>query len=106
MSDQNGPNQRREWTEEFKVAGNRAIERIKELIREGNVRKIILKKSSGEVIKEITLTQGVAVGGILALVAPVLAALGALVAILAEVRVEVVRTDEPGTPDKTGGEPT
>jgi len=104
MSDQNGPNQRREWTEEFKVAGNRAIERVKELIREGNIRKIILKKSSGEVIREIPLTQGVAVGGILTLVAPVLAALGALVAILAEVRIEVVRTDQPETPSEGGND--
>jgi hypothetical protein len=89
------PEERREWTEEFKVAGHKAIERIKQLIREGNVRKIVIKKTSGEIIREIPLTQGVAVGGILALVAPVLAALGALVAILAEVRIEVVRTDTP-----------
>ena len=105
MSDQNQSNKRREWTEEFKVAGNRAIDRIKELIREGDVRKIIIKKSSGEVLREIPLTQGVAVGGVLALVAPVLAALGALVAILAEVRIEVVRTDQPNNErDDTGTE--
>lgn len=85
--------EKRTWREEFKVAGSRAGQRIKELIREGNVRKIIVKKSDGEIIKEITLTQGVAVGGLLALVAPVIAALGALFAILAEVRLEVVRTD-------------
>jgi hypothetical protein len=103
MPDEQGSGQRREWTEEFRVAGSKAVEKIKELIHEGNVRKIVIKKSSGEVIREIPLNQGVAVGGILALVAPVLAALGALVAILAEVRIEVVRTDAP-PPDEEPSE--
>jgi hypothetical protein len=92
----------RNWSEEFRVAGDRAAQRIKELIREGNVRKIIIKKTNGDVIKEITLTQGVAVGGLLALVAPVLAALGALFAILAEVRIEVVRVQD-GSPEDGAG---
>ncbi|TFH06140.1 MAG: DUF4342 domain-containing protein [Spirochaetales bacterium] len=94
----------REWTEEFRVAGNKAIDRIKELIKQGNIRKIILKKSTGEVIKEITMTQGVAVGGLLALVAPVLTAIGTLVAFLAEVKIEVVRSDPETEPARRADE--
>jgi Domain of unknown function (DUF4342) len=84
----------REWTEEFRVAGTRVVGRIKELIREGNVRKIVVKKGDGTVLKEFTLTQGMAVGGLLAFLAPGLAALGALVAFATDIRVQVVRSGD------------
>jgi len=85
----------KEWTEEFRIAGNRVVDRIKELIREGNVRKIVVRKGDGSVLKEFTLTQGMAVGGLLAFLAPGLAALGALVTFATDIRIQVVRTDEP-----------
>ena len=85
----------KEWTEEIRVAGNRVVDRIKELIREGNVRKIIVRKGDGTVLKEFSLSQGVAVGGLLAFLAPGLAALGALVALATDIRIQVVRTGEP-----------
>ena len=89
----------RSWTEEFRIAGNKAAEKIKELVREGNVRKIVVKKANGDVIREIPLNRGLAVGAVLAIVAPVLATLGALLAIMAEVRIEVVREGESGAGD-------
>ena len=89
------PKTGKEWTEEFRVAGNRVVDRVKELIREGNVRKIVVKKGDGSVLKEFTLTQGMAAGGLLALLAPGLAALGALVAFGTDIRVQVVRDGEP-----------
>jgi hypothetical protein len=79
------------WSEEFRIAGNRVVDRIKELIREGNVRRIVIRRADGTVIRDIPMTQGVAVGGLLALLAPGLAALGALLAFASEVRVEVIR---------------
>jgi hypothetical protein len=94
---------RREWTEEFRVAGNRVVDRIRELIHEGNVRKIIVKKGDGTVLKEFTLTQGTAVGGLLVLLAPGLAALGAIVAFAADIRIQVVRDGEP--PAETPADP-
>ena len=84
----------RNWTEEIRIAGNKAAEKIKELVQEGNVRKIIIKKANGDVIREIPLNQGLAVGGVLALIAPVLATLGAILALLAEVKIEVVREED------------
>jgi hypothetical protein len=83
------------WTEEMIVGGSELIERIKQLVAEGNVRRLIIKKPSGEDLLEIPLTAGVVAGGAMILMAPVLAAVGALAALLAEVRLEVVR----GTPD-------
>ena len=81
----------RHWSEEFRIAGNRVVDRIKELVREGNVRRIIIRRADGTVIRDIPMTQGVAVGGLLALLAPGLAALGAVLAFASEVRLEVVR---------------
>lgn len=79
------------WTEEMVVAGSELIERIKKLVAEGNVRRLIIKKPSGGDLLEIPLTAGVIAGGAMVLMAPVLAAVGALAALLAEVRLEVVR---------------
>lgn len=64
--------------EEFKVSGKEVTEKVKELIAEGNARRIIIKNENGDTIFEIPLTFG-AVG---VLLAPVLAAVGAAAALL------------------------
>ncbi len=51
------------------------VGRTKELIEEGNVRRVIIRNQEDEVLLEVPLTAGVAVGGVVTLVAPVLAAL-------------------------------
>ncbi len=79
------------WREEIELAGSQLVERVKELIAEGNVRNLILRTADDKVMLEIPLTAGVAVGGVITLVSPVLAALGALAALLAHVKVEIVR---------------
>lgn len=79
--------------EEFKFSGGEVVEKIKELIHQGNVRKVTIKKESGEILFEIPVTAGVAVGGALTLFAPVLAAVGAAAALLSHVRVEVQHID-------------
>ena len=66
--------------EEFKVSGEELVGKIKEIIKEGNARKIIIKNESGESVAEFPLT----VGAIGALIAPILAAVGALAAILSK----------------------
>lgn len=80
------------WSEEIVVAGSDLVERIKSIAREGNVRRVIIRKPSGETLLEIPLTAGVVTGGGLILLAPVIAALGALAALLAEVKVEIVHS--------------
>lgn len=81
------------WTEEIMVTGAELVERIKALVGEGNVRRLIIRKPDGDSMLEIPLTAGVAVGGVVTIIAPVLAALGALAALIAEFTVEVVRED-------------
>lgn len=64
--------------EEFKVNGEELLKKVKELISAGNARRIIIKNESGDTVLEIPLTLG-ALGAVLA---PMLAAVGAAAAIL------------------------
>jgi hypothetical protein len=90
----------RTFTEHIDVAASDLVERTKELIQEGNVRRLIIRNQDDEVLLEVPLTAGVVVGGAVTIVAPVLAALGALAALLNHVKVEVVRARK----DQTDGE--
>jgi Domain of unknown function (DUF4342) len=70
-------------TEEFRVKGDELVTKIRELLHAGNIRRIIVKNESGHILIEIPLTVGV-VGGVLsAAFFPVLAALGAIGAVVA-----------------------
>jgi len=84
----------RTWTEEIEIAASELVDRVKELIQQGNVRRLIIRSSDDKVLLEIPLTAGVAVGGVLTLFAPLLAALGAMAALLARVKVQIVRSEE------------
>lgn len=76
-------------TEEFNVDGEKIIAKIKELLHEGNIRKVIIKDKDGKTLMEIPVTFGV-VG---VLIAPQLAALGAIAALLTEATIVVEKTD-------------
>jgi diacylglycerol kinase family enzyme len=82
------------WTEQIEIAGSELVDRTKELIAEGNVRRLIIRNPDDEKLLEVPLTTGVVVGGAFTVLAPVLAALGAMAALLARVKVEVVRTEQ------------
>ena len=75
---------------EFKVKGEVLLCKIREIIDEGNVNRIIIKDHEGKVHLEIPVTLGV----IGALVVPVLAAVGALAALAADFTIEVIRRDQ------------
>ena len=80
--------------EEFKVNGEELLAKVKELVREGNVRRLIIKDKDGKTLIEIPLTVGV-VGGVVGIViAPVLAAVGAIAALVTECSIIVERTEE------------
>lgn len=80
-------------TERITIAGNELVDKIKGLIEQGNVSRLIIRKPGGEVLMEIPLTAGVAVGGVLTLMAPVLAAIGAMAALVTKFEVDIVRSD-------------
>ena len=77
-------------TEEFRVKGEEVLAKIKELIHEGDIRRIIIKDRDGKTMIEFPLTFGV-VG---ALLAPTLAAVGAVAALIGEATVVVEKKAE------------
>jgi len=81
-------------TERVTIAGSELVEYVKRLIAEGNIRRLIIRKPDGDILVEIPLTAGIAVSGALTLMAPILAALGAMAALVAKVQVEIVRDED------------
>jgi hypothetical protein len=77
------------YREEFKIDGDAVIATIKELVHEGNVRRIIIKNEQGQTLIEIPLTVGV-VGAILL---PVWAAIGAIAALAANLIIVVEKVE-------------
>ncbi|WP_404786241.1 DUF4342 domain-containing protein [Altericista sp. CCNU0014] len=75
--------------EEFTISGNDLAVKVKELVHEGNIRRIIIKNEEGRVLIEIPLTVGV-VGGVLgAAFFPVVAAVGAIGALVAHLTIVI-----------------
>lgn len=73
--------------ESFKVNGEELLKKVKELIKEGNIRKITIKDKNGKTLIVFPLTVGV-VGAVLA---PILAAVGAVAAFITECTISVER---------------
>jgi hypothetical protein len=80
--------------EQFKVQASQLGDKIQELIHEGNVRRIIIKDEHGHTFMEIPLT----VATIGAVLAPILAAVGAIATLVARFDIVVERSTPPGTP--------
>ena len=99
QQDTQGQDERRHYTEEFRVSGERVLAKVKELVHEGNVRRITIKNDDGKVLIEIPLTLGV-IGTVLL---PVWAAIGAIAALAANLTIAVDRVGGPAQP--AGAEP-
>lgn len=78
--------------QEFKLAGNQLVDKVRELIEEGNVRRIVIKKDE-RILFELPLTVGVGAGAAAVLISPVLAALGAVAALVTDITLVVERED-------------
>lgn len=76
-------------TEEFKVEGGKVLDLIKDLIHQGNIRRIILKNEGGKTLIEIPLTLGLVGAALL----PILAAVGALAAVVTRMVVVVEKVE-------------
>jgi len=105
MGEQSGQSQdpqgeKRTFVEDIELEGRQLLDRVRDLIQEGNVRRLIIKDPNGKYNLEIPLTVGVVAGGVFALAAPVMAALGALAALVTRVQIQVVREMD----DDQGGE--
>lgn len=90
-NDEHAPGRERsDHVEEFRVSGEAVVAKVKELVREGNVRRITIKNEEGRTLIEIPLTIGV-IGTILL---PVWAAIGAIAALAANLTLAVERRAE------------
>ena len=80
-------------TEKFIVSGSQVIDKVKELIHQGNIRRVRLIHK-GRPLIDIPLTVGVPAAAAAVLAAPVLAAIGAIAALVTECTIEVERVDD------------
>jgi len=80
-------------TEKFTVDGSQLVDKVKELIHQGNIRRVRLIHK-GRALIDIPLTAGVGVAAVTVLAAPVLAAIGAVAALVTECTIEVERTED------------
>ena len=77
-------------TEEFRLEGGKVLDKIKDLIHQGNIRRIILKTEEGKTLLEIPLTVGLVGAALL----PVFAAVGALAALVTRLVVVVEKAED------------
>ena len=80
-------------TEVFKVSADETVAKVKEIVAEGNVRRIIIQNEDGKTLIEFPLTIGVAAAAGVLLLAPLLAALGVLAAIVTDLTIVVEREE-------------
>ncbi len=79
-------------TEKFTVSGSQVVDKVKQLLHEGNIRKVRLVHE-GRTLIEIPLSIGAPAAALGILAAPVLAAIGAFAALVTECTIEVEKTD-------------
>ena len=80
-------------TEKFTVAGNQLVDKVKQLIHEGNIRRVRLLHE-GRIVLELPLSIGAPAAALTILAAPVLAALGAFAALVTECTIEVEKIED------------
>jgi hypothetical protein len=80
-------------TEKFTIDGDKVVEKVKQLIHEGNIRRVRIIHDKRTVL-EIPLTIGASAAAVTILVAPLLAALGAFAALVTECTIEVEKIEE------------
>ena len=88
--------------EEIKVDGKNLVDRVKEFAKQGNVRRMRIIADDGDVFLDTPLNIGLVVGGVVTLAAPWLAILGAIAALVSQVKIEVEReADDTDTKSET-----
>lgn len=87
-------NESQTWYEEIQTSGEQLLGKVKELIQEGNVQRMILKNEDGQTLLEIPMSAGVAATVATAVFAPVLVAVSAIAAMVSNVTLVVERRDE------------
>lgn len=82
-----------ETIQEIKLAGNQLVDKLRELIEEGNVRRVVIKKDE-RILFELPLTVGLGAGAAAVLVSPMIAAVGAVAALVSDVTLVIERDND------------
>jgi hypothetical protein len=85
--------QEKSYTEEFAVKGSDLMDKVKQLYREGNIRRLTLRSESGRVLLELPLTLGLAGAVVGAVVAPIFTTIALLAAVVTKLYVTVERQE-------------
>lgn len=93
------PGQEKVISEEFKVSGDALVGKVKELIHQSNVRRVIIKNEKGRTLLEMPLNFGVIGSAIGAAVAPEIVALGVIGAMVAHLTLVIERTESEESPN-------
>lgn len=93
----------RTWKEEIEVKGDELIARVKQLAEDNKVKRIRVIEPDGDIALEIPLTYGALAGGAVVVAAPVLAVVGALAALVAKVKIEIVNEEPAEKPEQATG---
>lgn len=88
--------------EEITISGDAVVAKVKELIREGNVRRLSIRNEDGRTLIEVPLTAGSAVAAAAVIFAPVMAAIGAIAAMAVKLTLVIERVDDPQEPKASG----
>lgn len=91
----------KEFVEQIEVAGDQLVSKVKELLAEGSARRLVIHSEDGKELFSLPMNVGVAGAGIVTLAAPLLAAVGAVAALVTKVRIDIVRTGDDDPDDST-----
>jgi hypothetical protein len=95
------PEQKTEKTEKIEVSGDRLIEKVKAIAREGKARRLRVKEPDGDIAVDVPLAVGAIAGGAVVLAAPVLAVIGAIAALASHVTIEIITEADEAKPQDT-----
>lgn len=81
----------KEFTQQIEVAGDQLVSTVRELIKDGSTKRIVIRGQDDKELFSVPMNVGVVGGGLVTLAAPMLAAVGAVAALVTQVKIDVVR---------------
>ncbi len=97
-------NSTHDWVEEIEVTGEKLVAEVKRLAAESRVRRLRVIEPDGDVAVDVSLPVGAIAGGAVVLAAPVLAVIGALAALVAKVKIEIIRDPDAPAEDESAND--
>lgn len=86
-------NDKPQWDKDFEDFGDEAVNRVKELVKEGNVRRLVIRKANNEVLLDVPLMPAIVAGSIMTLWVPFLTVLGVIAAFVAKLKLDIVHIE-------------